>query len=363
MTFQTEDERPRKRTRMVRRYPVHTLEEALTVATAIQEINLGEPFDRLLLAGALGTTPLSSSYTNRLNASIGYGLTEGGYASEKISLTALGRSITAPTGSLERREALVQAALKPELFLNFYRSLDGKRMPPDQYAKNTLQRESDVRPDLTNECLAIIKQNGRFVGILGEIGGAQYVSLSGAHAPTELPMPGVAVVETLEAAGPSVDPVVALGSPATGTRPAKLLISHAGDPGVVEAIRRTFGSFGIAYASIESEDAVQHPPDRETSEALKSCDAAILILALPEGLPGGSMIEAGNKESTIFMLGAVTLYGDRVVLLREKGLERLPQEATLRTLQFRRENLDELSLRLLQELHRMDVIQINVRNS
>ena len=74
-------------------------------------------------------------------------------------------------------------------------------------------------------------------------------------------------------------------------------------------------------------------------------------------------MEAGNKESTIFMLGAVALYGDRVVLLREKGLERLPQEATLRTLQFRRENLDELSLRLLQELHRMDVIQISVRNA
>ena len=61
----------------------------------------------------------------------------------------------------------------------------------------------------------------------------------------------------------------------------------------------------------------------------------------------------------IFMLGAVALYGDRVVLMREKGLDRLPQEATLRTFQFRRDNLDELSLRLLQELHRMDVIQIS----
>ena len=367
MTFQTEDERPRKRTRMVRQYPVHTLEEALIVATAIQEINRGEPFDRLLLAGTIGTTPASSSYTNRLNASLRYGLTEGGYSSQKISVTALGRSITAPTGGPERREALVQAALKPELFLNFYRSLDGKRMPPDQYAKNALQRESDVHPDLTNECLTIIKQNGLFVGILGDIGGAQYVSLSGAHAPADLPMPGVAAVETLDAAGSpaSVGPMmVASGSSgAMASRPAKLLIAHAGDPGVVEAIRRTFDSFGIGYASIESEDAVQHPPDRETSEALRSCDAAVLVMAIPKGSPEDSRIEAGNKESTIFMLGAVALYGDRVVLLREKGLERLPQEATLRTLQFRHENLDELSLRLLQELHRMDVIQISVQNA
>ena len=176
-------------------------------------------------------------------------------------------------------------------------------------------------------------------------------------------MPGVAVTETQEAAGPSADPMGASGSSVIVARTAKLLIAHAGDPGVVEAIRRTFDSFGIGYASIESADAVQHPPDRATSEALRSCDAAVLVLAIPEALPGGSRIEAGNKESTIFMLGAVALYGDRVVLLREKGLERLPQEATLRTLQFRRENLDELSLRLLQELHRMDVIQIHVRNA
>ena len=366
MTFETDDQIPRKRTRMVRQYPVHTLEEGLGVATAIQEINRGEPFDRLLLAGALGTTPASSSYTNRLNASLRYGLTEGGYASQKISLTELGRSITAPTGVPERREALVQAALKPELFHNFYRSLDGKRMPPDQYAKNTLQRDSDVHPDLTNECLTIIKQNGLFVGILGDIGGAQYVSLSGAHVPAEFPMPGVAAVEPLDAAGPpaSADPVAASGSSATvASRSAKFLIAHAGDPAVVETIRRTLDSFGIGYAAIKSADAVQHPPDRETSEALKSCDAAVLILAIPEGMPGDSRIEAGNKESTIFMLGAVALYGDRVVLLREKGLERLPQEATLRTLQFRRENLDDLSLRLLQELHRMDVIKVSTRNA
>ena len=344
---------------MVRPYPVHSLEEALCVGTAIQELNQGKPYDRLLLAGALGTTPASSSYTNRLNASIGYGLTVGGYASQQISLTPLGHSITAPTGVPERREALVQAALKPDLFLNFYRSLDGKRMPPDQYAKNALQRESDVHPDLLNECLTIIKQNGIFVGILGDIGGAQYVSLSGAHAPAKLPIPGVVAHQALAVPEPpaSADPV------AMASGPAKLLIAHAGDPGVVEAVRRTLDSFGIGYATIESVDAVQHPPDRETSEALRSCDAAVLVLAIPERMPEDSRIEAENKESTIFMLGAVALYDDRVVLLREKGLERLPQEATLRTVQFLRKNLDELSLHLLQELHRMNVIQVSHKNA
>ena len=359
-----EDQAPRKRTRMVRQYPVYPLEDALGIANAIQEVNHGEPFDRVLLAGALGTTPASSGYITKLNASLKYGITQGGYASEKISLTGLGRSITAPTGGTERRQALVQAALLPELFHNFYRPLDGKRMPPDQYAKNTLQRDGDVHPDLTSECLGIIKQNGFFVGILGDVGGAQYVSLSGAHVSTEQTMTA-SPDDRDETRGMDMakqDNLTTSNSGASLTAPgaaSRLLIAHAGDTVVVEAIRRTFDSFGIDYATIESENAVQYPPDREMSDILKSCDAAVLVLAIPEDLVEDGRIQAFNKESMIFMLGAVALYGDRVVLMREKGLDRLPQEATLRTFQFRRHNLDELSLRLLQELHRMDVIQIS----
>ena len=56
-------------------------------------------------------------------------------------------------------------------------------------------------------------------------------------------------------------------------------------------------------------------------------------------------------------------YAQKVkIALREKGLDRLPQEATLRTLQFRRTNLDELSLRLLQELYRIGVIHVSAQS-
>ena len=87
-----------KRTRLVRPYPIHTLEVALSVARAIQESNAGLPFARTDLAGALGTTPSSSGYTIRLNSSAKYGLTRGGYNADLISLTHLGQSIVAPEG-------------------------------------------------------------------------------------------------------------------------------------------------------------------------------------------------------------------------------------------------------------------------
>ena len=60
-----------RRRRVTRPYPTYTLEDALSVAEAIYEVNAGLPFDRELLAGALGTTPKSSAFTMRLNASRG----------------------------------------------------------------------------------------------------------------------------------------------------------------------------------------------------------------------------------------------------------------------------------------------------
>ena len=82
--------RAKKRTRIVRPYPNCTLEEAVTVAAAIQEANSGLPFDRVLLAEELGTTTRSSGFTIRLNAAARYGLTQGAYNDDSIALTPRG---------------------------------------------------------------------------------------------------------------------------------------------------------------------------------------------------------------------------------------------------------------------------------
>ena len=89
-----------RRTRLTRPYPTHTLEGALGVPEAIQNVNSGLPFDREHLAGALGTTPSSSAFTMRLNASANYGLTQGGYADKTISRTPLPAASLAPPPAL-----------------------------------------------------------------------------------------------------------------------------------------------------------------------------------------------------------------------------------------------------------------------
>ena len=164
-----------KRTRITRPYPTHSFQDALPIAETIQRVNGGQPVRTELLAEALGTSARSSAFIQKLNASSKYGLTVGSYSDEFIELTALGESVTAPGSAEEREDSIIRAVTKPEVFREFYRIYAGKRMPEDIYASNTLVRELGVPPELTEECLGIIRRNGLVAGMVSDQGGVLVV--------------------------------------------------------------------------------------------------------------------------------------------------------------------------------------------
>jgi hypothetical protein len=336
---------------MVRPYPVHTLEETAAISTTIQEANAGLPFDRVLLAKALGTTPASSGYTMKLNSSAKYGLTQGGYNDDRITLTARGQSVVAPQAGAERHQALVDAALQPEVFRRFYQLLDGKRVPEDSYAENMLQRELGVHAGLAAECLRILKANGLYVGLLGEVGGSLYVSLSGAHAPERIPE-----------APERPEPARAPDARQEPQRPAgKIYIGHAAAPDVVDFIKTVLDEFDIPFAVVESDYDSHRPVSAEASHEMRSCDAAILVFATPSWARVSGGREVSTTEIMLYQLGAASvLYGDRVISLTEEGMEPGGQDASLHTLHFNRDQLGDVALLLLAELHRIEVIQVSV---
>jgi hypothetical protein len=341
---------------------VHPLEEAIAIATSIQEVNAGLPFDRVLLAKAIRTTPASSSFTMKLNSSTKYGLTRGGYSDERITLTSRGEAMAAPKQSGERRRALLAAALQPELFRKFYQVLDGKRMPEDEYARNMLQRDYGVQPVLTDECLQIIKKNGLFVGILGEVGGSLYVSQYGAHAPPELVEEG-GLVATVQSAGPQAATPAGPRSPdpQPEVRGSTVFIGHVGADDVAGFLQQTLGSLGIDCNAVDT-GGDQALTSDDVSRAMRSSHAAVLLLTRSASAPEEGRNEAERKEQMIFVMGAAAaLYGDRIVLARESGLGAMAQESSFRTLQFRRDNLEALALHILQELHRMGVVQVRLQ--
>ena len=335
---------PPKRTRKVRPYPGYTLEETLAIASRIQEANAGLAFDRPLLAGALGTTPASSGYTMRLNASSKYGLTQGGYNDPRISLTAQGQAIVAPNNVDERRRALVNAAMQPDVFGHFYRMLDGKRLQEDEYAENMLQRELGIDPELSGECLAIIKANGRYVGILKELGDALYVDLAAVQAPAAEPEGPLTADETLQR------PERTGRLSATDTSRAKIFIGGSGGTETLQLVQRLLDDFDIAYATAENaldgEDS--GPLGANVSEEMRSCAAAVLILG-----------NDGGTAPFLLLAGAArVLYGDGVVLLTQAGLEPSAILAPFRRVAFDIDSPDSAAVGLLRELSRARVLKI-----
>ena len=341
--------RESKRTRVVRPYPTHSLEQALSVPTAIQESNSGLPFDRALLARALGTTPASSGYTMRLNSSAKYGMTQGGYNDDFIALTPRGESMVAPKGAEELQSALVEAAVRPDVFGRFYRLLDGKRLPEDTYAENMLHRELEIPAELAGECLRIIKANGEYVGLISEIEGSLHVELPKLQgSPSEVADPRSPVglpTHTTPAAQAQMQDV----AQPTG----RVFLGGSGEPEATEWVRSVLVEFDIPYGTADDGASdEQHPVSSDVSQEMRNCTAAVLVFANSD--------EAGaTGERMLYKLGAASvLYGDRVVIVRESVLDRSIAPSGLHSVEFDRRKPDDAGLDLLRELRRAGVIRV-----
>ena len=344
-----------RRTRITRPYPTYTLEDALSVARAIYEENAGLPFDRELLAGALGTTPKSSAFTMRLNASAAYGLTEGGYNDPDISLTELGETVVSATSDeVGRSNAVAAAATNPDTFGKFYRLFDGRRLPQSNYLHNILERELDIRSDLTNECLSILRENGEFAGLIAEGSDGEYrvrlpepdiiseVSPVLKRVATEIP--------TSYIAQPEVD------SPARSEPPVSeksVFIGHIGDSDAADYVVSMLDEFGIHTASpkIPEDDAGLLVP-QEVSQAMRDSRAAVLVFRSGDDA-------WSSRDKMIGMLGASSvLFNDRVVLLHEDGERMSISLDGLSHIDFDHERPGESGMNLLIALHKAGVINV-----
>src|SRR5665213_3601173 len=77
--------------------PAYSLEKALRIPRAIADNYGKSPTKPLRIAQALNMLPASSTFRMLTGSAVAYGLTDGGYKLDVISITPLGRRIVAPT--------------------------------------------------------------------------------------------------------------------------------------------------------------------------------------------------------------------------------------------------------------------------
>ena len=346
----------RKRVRINRPFPTHSLEDVLPIARTIQDVNSGLPMSRELLATALGTTPSSSGFRMKLTSSAKYGLTLGGYSDENISLTALGQQCVAPQGPDEARISLKTAASEPEIFRDFYRLLDGKRMPEELYARNMLVRELTVHPDLAAECLGTIITNGLFTGILRNDGQNLIVSFDD----------GSPAIDPPTSTEPNSQRTSALEVRRRDTEPSdriefsipRIFMGFFERSDAVNRIIDFLGELRLTIVPGDlSADSQSLSLPADVTRAMQDCDAGIVIA--PGIASDADAPDAARERAIWIFLGAATFqFGEKVVLVETSAGGSSGPTPGIRTVAAGPENLEATALGILTELIDVGAIKI-----
>ena len=117
--------------------PKHSLEEAITLTRALQENFNGEAAPHEL-ANAMSISPTSSAWQSLTGASVAYGLTEGGYNANRITLAPLGSRLVASEEEGDDAVAMREAALLPRIMKQFFQKYDRGKFPPEAIGINVL---------------------------------------------------------------------------------------------------------------------------------------------------------------------------------------------------------------------------------
>ena len=351
-------ERSRKRVRLNRPFPTHALEDVLPIARTIQDANSGLPMARELLASALGTTASSSSFRMKLTSSAKYNLIIGGYNDENISLTTLGQQCVVPQDSSEAGASLVRASIQPDKFRDFYRLLNGKRIPEEVYARNMLIRELSVHPDLASECLRTIIANGLFSGIIKRDNQQLIIELVDrdiTENPSDSHSPNFSKSENSNP--PRHDPVELHRIESVP----RVFIGFFNRSGIVDHVVDRLESLGL---EILGGDLGAEGPSLSLSakvmEAMQACNSGILVASDIDPDLDTQYVER-ERKIWLFLGGATFQFGKKVVLV-ESSSERSSGLATgLRGVDLELENLDGTTLGILTALVDVGAIKLVAR--
>jgi len=307
--------------------PAHSLVQALKIPQAIADNYGKNPTKPLRVAEAMGLTPTSGHFRMLCGAAIAYGLTDGGYNSEVITITPLGRRIVAPTKEGDDLAAKKEALLRPRVVRDFLTRYNESRLPGPQIARNVLE-EMGVPTERADEVFNLIVEGARSLGMLIDLKGQAYVDLGATNVAAEnepgavataeaTPLPDGEEVLPREASGVASGAAGQLKTRATG----RVFITHGRNKEIVTQLKDllTFGGFTPVVA-IEQETVSKPVPDKVLDE-MRTCAAAIIHVGTDLKVMDqeGKEHKMLNQNVLIEIGAAMALYGRKFILLVEKG--------------------------------------------
>jgi predicted nucleotide-binding protein len=304
--------------------PRCSLGDALRIPMAISD-NYAKAATRPLdIAAALNIDLHGTQFRTLCGASSAYGLTDGGYKSDTIALTELGRRIVAPTVEGDELVAEREAFLKPRVIHEFLTNYHKSKFPPNKIALNVLE-QMGVPKDATAQTFKLILDSAKELNLLGEINGQLWVDLdselrgndASTEAVSEESVPSVKLLRlpTAQQGDISQDPI-------RSNVNRRVFVTHGKNKEIVTQLKDllTFGKFEPVVA--EEHETVSKPVPEKVMDDMRSCAAGIIHV----GKDTRVLDQDGNEHSflnqnVLIEIGAsMALYGGRFILLVEEGV-------------------------------------------
>ena len=365
------------RTRRNRPHPQTSLSSALRVAEAIAENNASRPMNRLLLADAMGYSPSGSGFRELITASAKFGLTEGSYAAETVSLTPLAVEATRPRNEAERIEAKRNAFRKIPIFDDLVEHFGNARLPLPAFLKNILERDPfNVDPEWSISVAEAFTEDAHEVGYLRDIGGSPHIVLDASTtAPASETLSEVFVDDVVsrpagrEIPAPVKDssipesPNVIEQSGTSPTRrpvPVQLFIAHGKNRRPLEQLKSILNGWRVPYLVAVDEPNAGRPISEKVADTMRQCSAGIFIFTADENFQdiAGETVSRPS-QNVVYELGAASLlYGRKIVILKEAGVTFPSDFSDLGWIEFDTDALDAKGMDLLREMIALDALRL-----
>src|SRR6266498_1644228 len=346
-------------------FPRNTLKDSIRVAQALEDSNGGLSCPPLDAATAMGFSPGQEEFRALLSSSMRYGLTRGSFNSVRISIEPLGQSIVEPQSPEQVHDAMVNAALSPDVFRKMYESFKNKKLPETQFFQNIVHREFGVPKEWTELCVNNFVANMELVRLVRATPNGKW--LSAEYSPTAINSTTNPPVEQRNPNGhddvtevqvyPNNQIVSHIENKSqknevqASPNNQRVFITHGKNHVIVAQLKDllSFGKFVPVVA--EEHETPSKPVPEKVLDDMRSCFAGVIHVASEDELldKEGQVYHKINENVLIEIGAAMALYGKNYILLVNKQVHLPSNLQGLYISYYEGEKLDyEATMKLLK---------------
>lgn len=351
------------------------LKEALRIAEAIRD-NYGlEPSTPVDVGVAIGIAPTSGGFRLIAGASAAYGITTGGYKSDFITLTELGKRIVAPTEEGDDLVAMRQAFETPAVIAAFIQKYNGSKLPTSDAVVENVLHTMGVPRDRAAGVYEQILEGLETLGYLRLLNDAKFLQRPSGTTPVANLVdppegPDDATPPRDAEPGAAADEmsghgrVESSGGGITGQdRPNAIFVGHGRNRKPLEQLVKILDEYGIPHKEAVAEPNSGRPIPTKVADTMRQCGAAILIFSADEQLSDVDGNEVWRpSENVVYELGAASvLYEDRIIIFKEESVSLASNFSSIGHISFEKDKLSDKAVDLFRELVSFKVISVSVR--